>query len=90
METWKGLSREQVDDYQREGYFEYRAADAFPIYYGDMTQVVEAQSRLLRGRPTRFARFGGPRPLIPQVMNKYRSLYELQQQSKAKVQAAVS
>ena len=69
--------------------FEYRAADAFPIYYGDMVQVVEAQYRLLRGRPARYARFGGPQPLIPQV-NKYRSLYELQQRSKAKLQAAVS
>ena len=62
--------------------FEYRANDSFPIYYGDMTNVAEAKFRPIRGKPARFARFGGPRPLIPTV-GKYASLYELQAQSKA-------
>jgi hypothetical protein len=61
--------------------YEYRAADAFPIYFGDMTQVAEAHYRLLRGRPAKHARLSGPAPLIPQV-GKFASLYELQSQSK--------
>lgn len=62
--------------------YEYRANDAFPIYYGEMTNLAEAKFRMVRGRPARFARFGGPRPLIPNV-GKYTSLYELQNQAKA-------
>ena len=62
--------------------YEYRANDAFPIYYGEMTNLAEAKFRMIRGRPARFARFGGPRPLIPNV-GKYTSLYELQSQAKA-------
>jgi ectoine hydroxylase-related dioxygenase (phytanoyl-CoA dioxygenase family) len=62
--------------------YEYRANDAFPIYYGEMTNLAEAKFRMIRGRPARFARFGGPRPMIPNV-GKYTSLYELQSQAKA-------
>jgi len=64
--------------------YEYRANDAFPIYYGEMTNLAEAKFRLIRGKPARFARFGGPRPLIPNV-GKYTSLYELQSQAKAQM-----
>jgi len=64
--------------------YEYRANDALPIYYGEMTNLAEAKFRLIRGRPARFARFGGPRPLIPNV-GKYASLYELQSQAKAQM-----
>lgn len=63
--------------------YEYRANDAFPIYYGEMTNLAEARFRMIRGRSARFARFGGPRPLIPNV-GKYSSLYELQSQAKAR------
>ncbi len=63
--------------------YEYRANDAFPIYYGEMTQLAEARFRLIRGKPARFARCSGPRPMIPNV-GKYTSLYELQSQAKAK------
>jgi hypothetical protein len=52
--------------------YEYRANDAFPIYYGEMTNLAEAKFRLIRGKPARFARFGGPRPMIPHV-GKYTS-----------------
>ena len=62
--------------------YEYRAEDAFPIYYGEMTNIAEAKYRPIRGRPARHARFGGPPPLIP-VVGKYASLYELQNQAKA-------
>jgi ectoine hydroxylase-related dioxygenase (phytanoyl-CoA dioxygenase family) len=64
--------------------YEYRANDAFPIYYGEMTNLAEAKFRMIRGRLARFARFGGPRPLIPNV-GKYTSLYELQSDAKARM-----
>jgi ectoine hydroxylase-related dioxygenase (phytanoyl-CoA dioxygenase family) len=63
--------------------FEYRAADAFPIWYGPMTATAEDKYRPLRGHPARFARFGGPAPVIPQA-DKHSSLYDLQARSKAK------
>jgi ectoine hydroxylase-related dioxygenase (phytanoyl-CoA dioxygenase family) len=63
--------------------YEYRANDAFPIYYGEMTNIAEAKFRPIRGVPARFARFGGPRPPIPNV-GKYTSLYELQAEAKKK------
>jgi ectoine hydroxylase-related dioxygenase (phytanoyl-CoA dioxygenase family) len=65
--------------------YEYRAADAFPIYYSEMTAVAEAKQRPIRGQPARFARFGGPPPLIPNV-GKYASLYELQAQTKSRLE----
>jgi phytanoyl-CoA hydroxylase len=61
--------------------YEYRANDAFPIYYGEMTNLAEAKFRAIRGEPARCARFGGPPPLIPNV-GKYTSLYELQSKAK--------
>lgn len=64
--------------------YEYRANDALPIYYGEMTNLAEAKFRPVRGKPARFARFGGPSPLIPNV-GKYASLYELQSQAKAQM-----
>jgi len=67
--------------------FEYRAADSFPIYYSEQTHLVESTPRLLRGKPAHFARFGGPRPLVPKI-GRYQSLYELQAQTKAKAVAA--
>jgi ectoine hydroxylase-related dioxygenase (phytanoyl-CoA dioxygenase family) len=65
--------------------YEYRANDSFPIYYGEMTNIAEARFRPIRGVPARFARFGGPRPPIPNV-GTYTSLYELQSQVKKKRQ----
>ena len=62
--------------------YEYRAADSFPIYYGEMTAKAEAVPRLISGRPARFARLGGPAPLIPKV-GRYSSLYELQSRARA-------
>jgi len=67
--------------------FEYRAADSFPIYYGEMTGFAEAKERPLRGKRARFARFGGPAPLIPNVA-EYRSLYELQERTKTQEKKA--
>ena len=47
----------------------------------ESTNIAEAKYRLIRGVPARFARFGGPRPPIPNV-GKYTSLYELQRDAK--------
>jgi phytanoyl-CoA hydroxylase len=63
--------------------YEYRANDSFPIYYGEMTVRNEAKFRLIRGKPARFARFGGPRPPVPNV-GAFKSLYDLQSQTKAR------
>jgi ectoine hydroxylase-related dioxygenase (phytanoyl-CoA dioxygenase family) len=61
--------------------YEYRANDSFPIHFGELTTANETQFRLVRGKPARSARFGGPRPPIP-IAGKYASLYELQSQAK--------
>lgn len=65
--------------------FEYRAADAFPIYYGEKIVVDESMTHHLRGRPARFARFGGPPPYVPRITKQTKSLYQLQAETKAKV-----
>lgn len=67
--------------------YEYRAADSFPIYYSEMTSLAEATYRPVRGKPAKFARFGGPNPLIPNV-GRYRSLYELQEQARTRIAQA--
>ena len=67
--------------------FEYRAADSFPIYYGDQTAIAESKLRLVRGKPAQFARCSGPPPLIPRI-NTYQSLYQLQDESRAKLSKA--
>jgi hypothetical protein len=59
----------------------YRAADAFPVYTGEMTAATEVRVRLVRGRQLPFARFSMaefPIPVFEQVRS---SLYELQEQS---------
>ena len=63
--------------------FEYRANDSFPIWYGPMTSKAEASFRPIYGTPAKYARFGGPPPLMPMV-DEYASLYELQSRTKAK------
>lgn len=64
--------------------FEYRAADAYPVFYGHGTLDDEAGVRPLRGQPARFARFGGPAPMIPKHMTTS-AIYDLQAESKAKL-----
>ncbi len=59
--------------------FEYRAADSFPIWYGDGVALSEKKARHLRGAPARIARFGGPPLRIPQVRTGMKSLYEVQE-----------
>lgn len=62
--------------------FEYRAADAFPIYFGSYVAEVEQFSQQVRGNPSHTARFGGPPPVIPHFPQG-KSLYQLQEQAKA-------
>ena len=60
----------------------YRAADAFPIYYGPQTDKVESYARLVRGRLSPMARFTMSEFPIPRYKRKIASLYELQEQSR--------
>lgn len=60
----------------------YRAADAFPIYAGDMTVQSEAHVRLVKGERSTVARFSFQSfPISPQKQ-KTASLYELQELSR--------
>jgi ectoine hydroxylase-related dioxygenase (phytanoyl-CoA dioxygenase family) len=61
----------------------YKAADSFPIYFGEMTAASFKNIRLLRGKPARFARSGGPAPPVPSSKGSWASLYQLQDESKA-------
>ncbi len=45
--------------------FEYRANDSFPIFYGEGTTAAESKPRPIRGKPARFARFGGAAAVDP-------------------------
>jgi phytanoyl-CoA hydroxylase len=66
----------------------YRAADAFPIYAGEMTVSSEAHVRLVRGRQPQAARFALTTFPIPRYRQKTASLYELQELSRAGSAAA--
>jgi hypothetical protein len=62
----------------------YRAADAFPIYVGEMTVSNEAHVRHVRGERLDTARFAGLASFpIPRYPKKTASLYELQELSRA-------
>jgi len=60
----------------------YRAADAFPVYLGDMTVSGEAHARHVRGTPPKAARFAGPSIPVPKYPQQVKSLYELQELSR--------
>ncbi|MBA3710223.1 MAG: phytanoyl-CoA dioxygenase family protein [Planctomycetes bacterium] len=71
------------DQARRTLIFEYRAADAFPIWFGDGVTASERKTCHLRGSPARTARFGGPPPPIPRFPSTMPSLYEVQRQTKS-------
>jgi phytanoyl-CoA hydroxylase len=73
------------DKARRTLIFEYRAADSFPIYYGEKIVHDESFVHHLRGEPARFARFGGPPPYVPRITKQTKSLYQLQAETKARV-----
>lgn len=60
----------------------YRAADAFPIYAGEMAAAGEAHVRHVRGARLNLARFSMTEFPIPQYKQKTASLYELQDLSR--------
>lgn len=60
----------------------YRAADAFPVYCGDMTPKNETYSRLVRGARPTVARFDGGNFPIPLYKDTVVSLYDLQERSR--------
>jgi hypothetical protein len=60
----------------------YRAADAFPIYLGEMTVGSEVYPRHVRGTQTNVARFAAGTFPIPRYPDKTKSLYELQELSR--------
>ena len=60
----------------------YRAADAFPIYYGEMASYVETYTRLVRGHRAQMARFTMKEFPVPYYKEKSVSLYELQARSR--------
>jgi ectoine hydroxylase-related dioxygenase (phytanoyl-CoA dioxygenase family) len=59
----------------------YRAADAFPIYCGEMTWSTEKNVRLVRGQISPVARFTMSEFPVPHYEKKIASLYELQEQT---------
>jgi hypothetical protein len=64
--------------------FEFRASDAFPIYFGEMTYRNEQAAVHIQGDQPRTARFGGPTPVMPLLRRAITSIYDLQEKSKAK------
>jgi len=71
------------DRSRRSLIFGYRASDAIPIWHkrvGGMERFVH----LLRGKPTKFARFGGPASLLPMFdeSQEFKSLYTLQDEAR--------
>jgi phytanoyl-CoA hydroxylase len=62
--------------------YEYQAADAYPIEFGDHVVQTKTPPVLLRGKPARFARLGGIAPLIPRFPEAVSSLYDLQSKSR--------
>jgi ectoine hydroxylase-related dioxygenase (phytanoyl-CoA dioxygenase family) len=60
---------------------EYRAADAYPIYYHEQTHRSEQLTRQVRGRPSPTARFTLTSFPIPQLRGDHSSLYDLQSRS---------
>lgn len=59
----------------------YRAADAFPIYFGPHASHNEAHVELLRGKKSLFARQEAMTIKLPFAEKKFHSLYELQEGS---------
>jgi phytanoyl-CoA hydroxylase len=60
----------------------YRAADAFPVYVGDVTGELEGSTRLVRGKLADSARFSFQQFAMPRRKQHVASLYELQELSR--------
>jgi ectoine hydroxylase-related dioxygenase (phytanoyl-CoA dioxygenase family) len=66
----------------------YRAADAFPVYTGEMTHKTEVYAQLVRGRFPQTARFEDRSFPIPLYKDAIVSLYDLQERSREGTMAA--
>ncbi|MEC4016373.1 phytanoyl-CoA dioxygenase family protein [Streptomyces sp. H27-D2] len=64
--------------------YQYRAADAFPIYTGKHLVAMEDCAHHIRGERASVARFGGPCPVIYRPHGSPKSLYQLQESSRKK------
>jgi len=62
----------------------YRAADAFPIYFGPHAAHNEESVQLLRGEKSKHARVEAGMHLLPLAEREFGSLYELQEGSHLK------
>ncbi len=60
----------------------YRAADAYPIYMGEMTVRGEAPARIVRGHASFLARFAFSQIPIPAYRRSTSSLYDLQAENR--------
>jgi phytanoyl-CoA hydroxylase len=60
----------------------YRAADSFPIFYGEQAAKVESHTRHVRGNLASVARFSMSEFPIPRFKRRISSLYDLQDSSK--------
>lgn len=56
----------------------YRAASAIPLYYGEMTNMMERESKLVRGIPNPVAEVTIDRAVIPVYKENISSIYDLQ------------
>lgn len=65
--------------------FEYRAGDSYPIYHGPKVSQDERHVRQLRGQRARHARLAGPPALIPAMPENFKSLFQLQEETKLKL-----
>ena len=63
--------------------FEYRAADSFPLYLGEMSARNEEFAIQIRGNPATHARLGDIAPPIPRFAGKVSSLYDLQEKTQS-------
>jgi hypothetical protein len=73
------------DKARRTLIYEYRASDSFAIFYPHMNIAMQPKLRQLRGKPSLYARFGGPAPLITPRSEVSTSLYSLQEKAKASI-----
>ncbi|WP_079166691.1 phytanoyl-CoA dioxygenase family protein [Streptomyces oceani] len=69
------------DRYRRVFIPAYRAADAFPIYYGPHAAHNEPTAKLVHGKPARMARCEGGVWQLPLAAAEFNSLYQIQEGS---------
>jgi Phytanoyl-CoA dioxygenase (PhyH) len=74
-----GSEKNTSNRYRRAFIPAYRAADAFPVYYGPHAAHNEPNARLLRGTPARSARCESGEWRLPIAEAEFNSLYEVQE-----------